>query len=393
MLSQYRAILSYQGALTFVCAGFAIRMAHFTTVLGIVFLVAHSTGSYGSAGVVSGAYALSYSAIAPLLSGIADRRGQTLVLYIAGPATLLTRSAFIVAGTLSAPVWALAVLSAASGASMPATGAFVRARWQRLLGTGPQLNTATSLESVLDEILLIVGPIVVAICATYVNPVAGPMLALPLAVCGLAALALQRKTAPTVTPASRQAGGTALSTPGFPALLVTFALVSGVITTADLGVVAFSQQHHAAALSGLVLAALSGSSAVGGLWYGARQWSRSPLRRLRFILPVMTAGTLPFIAVAGTGWLFVAALLLGVTIAPTLITGYSIVNLTVIPDHLTEGLTWMSTAAGLGICLGSVAGRIVDAYGTRAAFVAATCVAVAATAVGFVANRLQSTTG
>jgi MFS family permease len=376
----------------FVSAGFVARMAHLMTVLGTVFLISGLTGSYALAGTVSAGYALSYSVVAPILSRLADRYHQTRILMAATVATAVSRTGFLVAVWLHGPTWSLVALSGLAGASMPAVGSFVRARWIHLLRDSPLLHSAMSFESVVDEVLLVIGPIAVSTLATAVHPAAGLILALPLAVAGSAALARQRNTQPPVTQDGRPARGTALSTPGFPVLLLTFVLVSALVSVIDLAVVAFAQQHGEKALSGWILATLAIGSAASGLWYGARSWSRPPQWRLALLLPLMTLGTLPFVAATGIGWLFVAAAALGLTMAPTLIAGYSIVSSSVRPAHLTEGLTWLTTAAGIGISAGAtLAGRVVDTWGTRTAFAAATGCAVVATATALMAASRSRT--
>jgi hypothetical protein len=300
-------------------------------------------------------------------------------------ATAVSRTGFLVAVWLHGPTWSLVALSGLAGASMPAVGSFVRARWIHLLRDSPLLHSAMSFESVVDEVLLVIGPIAVSTLATAVHPAAGLILALPLAVAGSAALARQRNTQPPVTQDGRPARGTALSTPGFPVLLLTFVLVSALVSVIDLAVVAFAQQHGEKALSGWILATLAIGSAASGLWYGARSWSRPPQRRLTLLLALMALGTLPFVAATGIGWLFAAAAALGLTMAPTLIAGYSIVSSSVRPAHLT-------TAAGIGISAGAtLAGRVVDTWGTRTAFAAATGCAVVATATALMAASRSRT--
>jgi MFS family permease len=150
-------------------------------------------------------------------------------------------------------------------------------------------------------------------------------------------------------------------------------------TIIDIGTVAFSQEHGAKALSGPILAILALSSAGTGLWYGARQWQSTPERRLVSALTLFAAGTLVFVAGWSTWFLFLAAFLLGLAVAPTMITGFSIVGRRVPEGQLTEGLAWLTSSMGIGISIGSaVAGAVVDTWGTRAAFiVAAGCAAVA----------------
>ena len=61
--------------------------------------------------------------------------------------------------------------------------------------------------------------------------------------------------------------------------------------------------------------------------------------------------------------------LTGLAIAPTITSGNNIVQVTVAPSQLTEGLAWVSTALNIGVSLGSmVAGRVLDASGSRGGY-------------------------
>jgi MFS family permease len=209
---------------------------------------------------------------------------------------------------------------------------------------------------------------VVAALAAYLDPSAGLVAALVLAAAGLTALATQRGTEPPVIRTPRL-GGVALSVPGLPLLLTTFGMVAATSTTIELATVAFSQRHRAAAISGPILATMALSSAICGLWYGSREWHQPPERRLVWTLILLTAGTLGFVAASSIAAMFIAALLLGLTLAPIFIDGFTIAHRIVPAHQRTEGLAWMSTAAAAGIALGSaLAGRAIDAWGTRAAF-------------------------
>jgi hypothetical protein len=357
-------------------------MAHFMTVLGIVFLIAASTGSYGLAGAASGGYALAYSAVSPLTSRLVDRYRQGRVLLPATIANVLARAGFLAAAWLGAPGWSLVLLGALAGATMPAVGSLVRARWSHLYRASPLLHPALSFESVVDETILIVAPVAVATLAVYLNPSAGLVVALLLAAIGPAALAAQRDTEPPPAHATRS-GGTPLSIPGFASLLGAFAAVAMATVTIEVATVAFGRQHHAPAVSGPVLAVLALSSAICGLWYGARERRRAPQRRLAWTLVLFAAATLGFVCASNVGTLFLAALVLGPTLAPTFINGFSVVHRVVPARQLTEGLTWLTTASGAGIALGSaLAGRAIDAWGTRAAFGLATCCATLAIPIG-----------
>jgi predicted MFS family arabinose efflux permease len=61
--------------------------------------------------------------------------------------------------------------------------------------------------------------------------------------------------------------------------------------------------------------------------------------------------------------------LAGLTIAPVLVSGTSLVESRVAPGVLTESLAWTITGLTLGVTAGSaLAGAAVDAWGARSAF-------------------------
>ena len=81
-----------------------------------------------------------------------------------------------------------------------------------------------------------------------------------------------------------------------------------------------------------------------------------------------TVAVLPFIDNAAA--LAPALLLAGLGIAPTLISGLSLVERMVPAAKMTEGLTWATTGVVVGMAVASpVAGRVVDEVGAERAFV------------------------
>jgi Major Facilitator Superfamily len=377
MANPYGRLFSAPGSAQFEVAGFAARMAHLMTVLGVIFFVPAVTGSYGMAGVAAAGYALAYSLASPQLSRLADQHGQGRLLAPTTAANAASRAGFLAVVWLGAPAWSVLALSAVSGATMPAIGPMIRARWSGLFGGSPLLDAALSFESVVDEAILITAPITVAALASYLNPSAGLIMALLLAAAGSAWLAFQRRTEPPVRRSARPAG-TALSVPGVPALVLAFIAIGTAQTIIDVGTVAFTSEHRAKPLSGLILALLALGSALSGLWYGTRGWQSPPGQRLTAALCAFTGGTLLFVAAPGTWFLFLAAPLLGFTVAPAMIAGFSIASRSVPEPQLTEGLTWLTASMGIGIALGSaITGGIVDTWGTRPAFTIASCCASA----------------
>jgi MFS family permease len=383
VISPYRQVFAAPGAVTVAVAGVVGRLAHFMTVLGVVLFISTTTGSYGLAGAVSAGYALAYAAVSPVTSRLVDRVGQRRVLIPAAAGNVGARAAMLVAAWLDAPGWALVALAAAAGASMPAIGSLVRARWSRLYRGSPLLHPALSLESVMDEAILVVGPVAVVALTGYVHPSAGLVAALLFAAAGLIALAAGAPPAEPTPPADRPSRSV-LTSPGAAALLATFVLVAAATVAIELAIVAFTQRRDAATTGGWILATMALSSALCGLWYGARRWRRPPRQRLVWTLGLFATSGLGFVAAPNVATLFLAAALFGLTLAPTFIDGFSIAHSAVPAHRLTEGLTWMTTAAGTGIALGSAAaGHTIDAWGTGVTFtLAAGCAAATVPIMG-----------
>lgn len=141
--------------------------------LGVIVLVQSRTGSYGLAGAVSATLLLSLSMTAPAVGRLADRRGQARVLVSSLAVHLAGVAGLVAAAISSAPRWTLFAAAVPSGAAVPELSSMVRARWTRLLGESPALQTAYALESVLDEVVYILGPVIVATLATQVTAAAG----------------------------------------------------------------------------------------------------------------------------------------------------------------------------------------------------------------------------
>lgn len=364
----YLRLLQVPGAPAFVTAGFIGRMPMSMLGLGIVLLVSAMTGRYGTAGAVAATGAICYAILVPRLGRLTDRFGQARVLRPLTAVFAASAVAFVTCALAHAPIWTLFVTGSVLGGTMPSLGSMVRARWSHLVSSGggaPMLHTAFSFESVADELIFIAGPAVVTILATEVHPVAGVATASVLAVAGTLWFAAQRGTEPPAQP-SRHHAASVIRLPGVLTLAAVYVFLGAMFGTIDLSTIAFAAQQGHKPLAGLVLGTYALGSAVGGLWYGARQW-RSPLQR-RFLITLagIVAGVAPMWALPNLPVLFAVIFFSGLSIAPTLIAGFSLIERKVPPQLLTEGMAWVSTAIGIGIALGPpVAGRIIDARGAH----------------------------
>jgi MFS family permease len=375
-VAPYREIFAVPDAWRFSVAGVIGRMPMAMFGLGTVLFISAITGRYGIAGAVSAVGSLGYALVAPQAARLVDRLGQRRVLIPLASVFAVSATLLIVMVSLRTPVWAWFIPGAVAGATMPSLGSMVRARWSMLLGGTARLHTAFSFESVADEICFMLGPATVTLLATQVAAPAGVAVCAVLCVGGTAWFAAQRGTEPpaaAVRPA-RPRTRTWLVAPGLAVIVPAYVFLGAMFVSVDLSTVAFAQHFGHKALAGFILGTYALGSATGGLLYGARNW-RSPLsRRFAITLAVTVAGVGSFWAQPDLITLTCAIYLCGLTIAPTLIAGYSIVESQALPGRLTEATTWLSTGVSVGVAAGStVAGFVLDSAGPRAGYVLAAC--------------------
>ncbi|MFD5269422.1 MFS transporter [Streptomyces sp. NPDC058335] len=390
MPSPYRALFAAPGSRGFSAAGFLGRMPLSMMGIGVVTMVSQLTGRYGLAGALSATIALSAAAIGPQISRMVDRHGQRRVLRPATLVALVASAGLLLAAHFEWPDWVLFVCAAAIG-SVPSLGAMIRARWAAVYRGTPQLHTAYSFESVVDEVCFIFGPIISIGLSTAWFPEAGPLLAACFLAVGVFWLTAQRATEPEPHPQERKGGGTAMRSPGLQVLVATFVATGTIFGAVDVVTVAFADEQGHKAAASVVLALYAAGSCVAGLAFGLLRPQGAPERRWLLgvfmmgvsMIPLLLVGNLPFLAVA----LFVA----GLAIAPTMITTMSLIEEHVPRAQLTEGMTWVSTGLAVGVALGSsIAGWVIDSAGARAGYGVPAVSGAVAVAVGFLGYRRLS---
>ncbi|MBN1094327.1 MFS transporter [Blastococcus sp. TML/M2B] len=366
----YRRLFAVPGARAFALAGWVARLPAPMLGLGAVLLVQEASGSYGLAGAVSGTLALSFALAGPQWARAMDRRGQGVVLRVAMAAMLLTGVAFAVAVQTGAPRWSWFLLAALTGASAPNVGSMVRARWSAALDPAGR-QTAFAFEAVVDEVVFIVGPPLVTLLATLVAPEVGFLTGILLGVAGGLALASLRASEPPLHPRETPSSGRHRSvlTPALLVVALTYLAVGAVFGAIDVVVIGFAEAEGAKAFSGLALAVFALGSLVAGLVYGLARPAASLAGRFVATAVAFALAAQLLWAVGSLLLLALCGFLAGLTIAPVLVSGTSLVESRVGRGVLTESLAWTITGLTLGVTAGSaLAGAAVDAWGAERAF-------------------------
>jgi predicted MFS family arabinose efflux permease len=395
-LQPYADIFRIPGAWRFSAAGVIGRMPMSMFGLGTVLLISAATGKYGVAGTVSAVGSLGYAFSSPRIARLVDSHGQRRVLLPLTTVFAVATAALIAAVELKLPTWAFFVPGAIAGASMPSLGTMVRARWSVLLAGSPALHTAFSFESVADELCFVVGPAAVTLLATEVFPAAGVGVAALLCLGGTMWFAAQRRTEPRPTRAAgsgtRTRRGQGAAAPGLVVLAPLYCLLGAMFVSIDLSTVSFAQHFGHKPLAGFILGTYALGSATGGLWYGSRQWRAPVETRFAVTLVLTVLGVATFWAQPNLVTLTCGIYLCGLTIAPTLIAGFSLLEAQAKPGRRTEAMSWLSSGIGVGLAAGaSVVGFILDAYGPRVGYAfAAACGAASAATCLLGLPRLRS---
>jgi MFS family permease len=403
----YSQLLAIKGTRGFVSAGFVGRLPMSMMGLGTVLLVQSSTGSYGVAGAVAACLAIASSSAAPLVGRWIDRLGQARVLLPSLAVHTVGLLTLLAAAHWRTPRWSLFATATITGIAIPPVSSCVRARWALVAPDTARLQVAYALESVLDEVIFIVGPVLVTLLATAASPAVAVASTLAFVATGVLTFAAQRGTepAPSARPAADRAATagpaddrgnradrrrrSAIGVPGVRVVVTAFVALGAVFGALEVSMVAFAGEQGARGAAGPLLAVLAGASLCAGVVYGARGW-RAPLhRRFAVALGLLAVGVVPLAIVDSVPLMAAAAVLAGLAVSPSLISGYGLVERLSPSGALTEGLTWVSTAVGLGIAIGSSAsGQLVDLRGAGCGFAVCLAGAAAAAVVGLSGHRV-----
>ncbi|WP_299537771.1 MFS transporter [uncultured Streptomyces sp.] len=373
----YGSLLRTPGAWTFYLPGFAARQPFAMLTIGIVLLVEHTTGSYGSAGAVAAVSGVSMAVCAPQSGKLADRFGQRRVLLPGVVAHALSVAALVTLALAGAPLWALFLAAVPTGATIPQVGPMVRARWAAVLAPGPGrpasplAPTAAAFESVTDEFTFVIGPVLATALCTGVHPAAGLIAEAVLTLAGGILFAAQRATEPAPHPVTKDGRrrASALPAPGVRVLAVAFLGIGAVFGGMQVSLTAFAEEIGRPGVNGVLYGVFAAGNMLAGIACGAIAWKSGPRRRLLvgYTALTLTASALwtvhsPFL-LAGLG------LLVGLSIAPALISGYTLVDALVPGSARTEAFTWLTGAVALGQAAAvTIAGRLADARGAEAGF-------------------------
>jgi MFS family permease len=371
MLNRYRRVLGAPHVRALVVASVLARIPLGMTSLALVLYVERLTGSFGSAGAVTAAFAVAAGVVSPLQGRLVDRLGQPRVLVPCAAVQAAAILAIIALGEGGSAIGVLALVAAVAGAATAPVGAALRALWPGLVD-GDVLAAAYALDSILIEAFYSLGPLITAALVAVASPLVALAAAAVLVLAGTAWFAAQPPSRHWRGEASSAGWAGPLHAPGMLTLLVAAAGAGACFGVFEVALPAFGLEHGSASVGGPLIAAWSLGSMAGGIVYGAVSERLGALTRvfllLTVLLPLVSALTLMASSVLAMALLIPLA---GIVIAPLQATQNQLVGTVAPAGTITEAYTWALMGLVVGLAGGNaLAGALIDSSSWRAAVVA-----------------------
>jgi MFS family permease len=378
----FLAILALPGVRLVAATSLLARLPKGMVPLAIVLLLHQATGSYAIAGVTAALTAVGDAASTPLQGRLVDRLGRGWVLIPTAGVHVAAVAAVLVLARDGAPAGALAACACLAGIGMPPVSGSVKAVWPTLTGQD-RLPAAYAMESLLQQLIFLSGPLLVAALTTASGPAAALACAATLVAAGTVSFVISTAT---LTPArgtrhSQQAPG-AWRAPAIRIMVCGTFLQSLTFGALPVGLAATTAAAGLPNLAGIVLATLTIGGVVGTFGQATaadpRRYARLGAGFAAALVPVAALSIDPSAqALIAMG---AALTVSGLFLTPIAATSYVLTEKATAPAHRTEAFAWFSTGQATGNAAGAALAGILTATAG-----AATALAILPVAAGLAA--------
>lgn len=382
MKSGYSALVPMVG-LPYIPLTFLARLPLAMLTIGSMTLVTANTGSYGLGGLAAAMVGLGSAVGGPSIGYLADRRGQRPVLLAAAvlhTILLVTFTLFANSGSELA-VGTLVALSLLAGATGPQVGPMSRVRWiamSRRQNQKPKtLTAALSLESMLDELGFVFGPVAVGLLASLVSPVLPLYLAAALTIVLVPLFAMHRTAGGLQPGAAAHSAAKVKITAGQVAaigsLVLSMIALGTVFGSTAAGTLAFAGAQGDSNQGGLLYGAMGVSSAIAAISVAAWPQGFSQISRWIACGAALSVLSLGLHVADSTPWMLAALFVAGFAVGPVIVTVMTLGGEVAPPQRLSTVMTMLSAGIVVGTAIGNgLAGLLADSLGYLGAFWVAT---------------------
>jgi MFS family permease len=369
MLTKYRQAFAGNAAWRFSTAGFIARLPVSMVGIGILMYVEAERGSYAIAGAVSGSISIAAAIGGPLSSRLVDKLGQHRVLPIQILLIVICSMALVVLIPSDVPAPYLFIFSIGSGLAYPSIGALVRSRWTALLVSGPILLTAFSIESMIDELIFIVGPSIAAITSVKLHPAAPQVIAMFLLAGGGLWLASMRNSEPPINKHQGKHGKPVILQNGLIYMWGVHIAIGMFFGAIETSIIAFTKIAGQPIYGGIVMAVWAFGSLLGGFVYGGLHFKSALQNQLIVVSLLLVPATVAMVFVESILALALLSIAAGIGISPLLIASAAITQRRSPVGRTTEAIASMYAGIGLGFAFAAaMAGWLIDNRGTSYSF-------------------------
>ena len=364
----FHGVLALPRARSVAVSSLVARLPKGMVPLAMVLLLHQVTGSYALAGLTAALVAAGDAASTPLQGRLIDRVGRGWVLIPTAAVHVTAVAALLLLARAHGPAWALAASAGVAGIGMPPVSGSIKAVWPQLTAPG-RVAEAYTIESLLQQVVFLAGPLLVALLAGTSGPAAALACSAGMVLAGNIWF-----TAATAGLAGRAAGRPRSGTARWgrdARILVGCTLMQGLIFGAlPVGLAAVTAAARLPSLAGVLQAATT----VGGLTgtfalavtASRRGYVRVTTAFAVALVPAAVLATAPSAPVlAALGASLAAA---GLFVTPVAAVSYVLMERAASPAHRTEAFAWLSTGLAVGTAAGSgLAGLLAGWAGPAAA--------------------------
>jgi hypothetical protein len=349
-------------------SSFIARLPKGMVPLATVLLLHQVTGSYALAGLTAALIAAGDAASTPFQGRLIDRAGRGWVLIPTAAVHVTGVAALVWLARMHGPAWALAASGVVAGVGMPPVSGTIKAVWPRLAGA-ERVADAYAIESLLQQIVFLTGPLLVALLADIIGPAAALACSAAMVLGGTIWF-----TAATARLPASAAGRPHSRTSAWGRdvrILVGCTLLQGLIFGAlPVGAAAVTAAARLPGLAGVLQAATTVGGLTGTFGLAVTASRRGYVRAIAAFAVALvpaaalaTAPSAPILAAVGAS-LAVA----GLFITPIAAISYVLMEQAASPANRTEAFAWLSTGLAVGTAAGSgLAGLLAGWMGPAAA--------------------------
>ena len=366
----FRAVLALPRVRPLAAASAVARLPKGMMPLAMVLLVRQSAGSYALAGAAAALMALGDAVSAPAQGRMADRFGRARVLVPSAALHVAAVAAVLALARHGTPPGALMASACLAGVGMPPVSGSIKAAWPQLVPPAA-LPAAYAMESLLQQVVFLAGPLLVSAIAAAADPAAAMACSAGLAVIGTVSFAAAAARAALARPGRHGQRARGALRVRAVRLLAGCTLLHGLAFGAlPVGLAAAAAAAGLPDLAGPLLATLTAGGVAGTLGPitppGGRRYARLSAGFAATLLAAAAASLAPSAgSLAATGAALAAA---GLFVTPIAATSYVLTEAATAATHRTEAFTWLSTGQALGTAAGAaVAGVLASAFGPAAA--------------------------